>query len=1195
MVEDDCFVIAIGSSAGGLDALGSFVKGLPAKEENFAIVILQHLSPDYTSRLSEILQHDTSWPVVEISQNMQVKKGLIFVTPPNHHLIIRGKHLQLQDYQNTKPVPSINRFFKSLAENFGSRSIGIILSGTGKDGMEGMLAIKKANGYTIVQNPSNAQHQGMPDETIDNNAFDEALSIHEMPLAILQYIKDFELINKNLELEKISGIDATGEIFKLLEKRTGTNFSLYKSSTIKRRINKRLEAKDISNYQDYLAYLKKNPKELDTLFETVLIGVTEFFRDPSAFESLKKFINSIIDKKKQGQSVRIWSAGTATGEEAYTIAILLTEANEKSGKDLVFQIFGTDIDEKAIQKARRGIYGMQSSGSIPDHLLHKYFKVSSDSIEVKKNIRSLVTFSKHDITRDPPFLNIDLIICRNLLIYLNSDIQKKITPTFNYALNPNGYLFLGKSEGTNPRSELFEQVDKNGKIFQKSKVKSKPWTLFRDIRPRKEEVEETPASNPEPSILEMAKEAYFNQFPYPYVIIDNDLEILEVHGSMKLYTDLKEGASSMNLLSIINKDLSMLIRSMLSVVRKNNSSELSPVKTFRFLEREHAVQIRIIPVFYSESRNDLFMVIFEEVERGKNLNIEKENIDHEQIASSYIEGLEHELKSTKEHLQLFTEELETSNEELQSLNEELQSANEELKLTNEEMETANEELQSANEELNITNKELRFSNSELIKKEEQLQKSKSALQKSQRIYKLIAENFPASLGIVNKDRRIEFIEGIHINKYKLNTKEIVGRKVDELNPDPVEKEKINRLFEMAFQGYAEKEEVSFRKQHLSINAYPLFYDESSSQVEKVIYFTNNITDYRTALDQLSESESRFRLLADDAPIMIWMEDEKMNNIYCNKGWLEYTGSSLENNLGNGWLQFVHPEDKAAVGEEFRKKFEARENYSAIYRLKSGNGDYRWIRDRGVPRYEGNKFVGYIGGCLDIHEQKEQEARKDEFFRIASHELKTPISSINGYIQLIEEVFPDHPEMVQNYLKKTIKSLTRLNRLVNELFDISRIQTKNLPIILNKCDLNELINDALELNALGNREIKKSGKISTHVALDYDRMLQVFENLLSNAHKYSNPEEPILLVLSETEEYACVSIRDTGIGIDLKEKENLFKRYYRINDKANVSGIGLGLYIAKHIVDMHNGSIEVESEKGKGTTFTVKVPKNQPEV
>ena len=702
-------LIAIGASAGGLEALQDFLSHLPESLENISIIVAQHLSPTHKSMLVGLLSRKTDLEVAEAKNGTELEVNKVYITPPDSEITVSNGKIRLAKPPATAgPKPSVDVLFHSLAEDDKSAKhvVGVILSGTGTDGASGVQALRNAGGFIIAQEPHTAKYSGMPVAAIQTESVDVVLSPDKMGDEILEYTMNPNHVRVQKELEKNEG-NSLDKIFELLSKRTGTDFSNYKSATIGRRLQKRLSQLKIKSIEDYVEFIEKNPGELDEMFRIILIGVTGFFRDTNAFKALEKQLRKIAEGKTNKDPIRIWVPGCSTGEEAYTIAILLSQILKNRVQDYNIQIFATDVDDKAISIARKGIYSKKALESISEEI-QDYFVKKEDRFELIKPIRSMVLFSKHDVTSNPPFLKLDLISCRNLLIYFGAGLQQQIIPIFHYALNPDGILFLGKSETVGHFTNLFSTIDGKNKLFRRKRnpnVNPINFSAFKALRQEHSEIVKKKKIK-ELSVTDLVKATLFNTYEHPYVVIDSEYIVRETYGDVRLFMTLPTGTVQMNLIKMVNNELQIEVRSVVTKAIKNSETIKSAIKRFRLYDKEYFVRITAKPLIYSKNTEELYVVIFERLDIEDYVSTTKE-FDESDSDDVRLQELEHELSATREHLQTYIEEIETGNEELQSLNEELHSTNEELQSSNEELETANEELQSANLEVQVAYNELK--------------------------------------------------------------------------------------------------------------------------------------------------------------------------------------------------------------------------------------------------------------------------------------------------------------------------------------------------------------------------------------------------------------------------------------------------------------------------------------------------------
>ncbi|MCH8494825.1 MAG: PAS domain S-box protein [Balneolales bacterium] len=700
-------IVAAGASAGGLEAIKLFLHSFPVRLNNIAVIIAQHLSPTHKSMMVQLLVRDSEMRVIEAKSGTTIVAKTVYITPPDKQIVVENGKIKLRKIESAiGPKPSIDTFFTSLAKSMTGPIVGVILSGTGSDGSIGIQALKKAGGFIIIQDPDTAKYDGMPRSAIQTGAYDAILAPDQIGNRIAAH-----LTGKN-EFDEDIIINDLDLIFQRLSERTGTDFSHYKRATINRRLRKRMDSLKIKTITEYNTYLEDNPEEADIMFQTILIGVTSFFRDKEAFESLKSLLEDQLKKFTSADTFRVWIPGCSTGAEPYSIAIMLQELSNVQEDVPKIQIFASDIDEEAIKFARAGVYEEDMLHEVDPKLISEYFNAMPDrKWELNKSTRSMVLFSKHDLTKSAPFLKINLISCRNLLIYFDESLKRQIMPLFHYSLSENGTLFLGKSETTGSFDTLFSAADSKNKIYKRKAGQSKyPVRLLQNTATKSSTHSEI-SSPAKPSLSILVRDTLFRTFEHPYVVIDQYYSIVETKGDVRLFLTLPDGSMSNNLMVMLNKELQIEGRKTISESIKEHVVVHGKIRKFELYGTTHFVRITVKPIAFEEKAESLFVVIFEKLDITEFLK--KSSSLNTELVSDRIEELEHELTITKELMQTYIEEVETSNEELQSLNEELQSSNEELQSTNEELETTNEELQSTNEEIQIAYEELEMSKREL--------------------------------------------------------------------------------------------------------------------------------------------------------------------------------------------------------------------------------------------------------------------------------------------------------------------------------------------------------------------------------------------------------------------------------------------------------------------------------------------------
>lgn len=699
------YIVGIGASAGGLEALTLLIGALPSGLR-CTFVIVQHLSPNYRSMLVQLIGRETDMPVKAVEDGDIPRPGCIYIAPPKWNLHLRDGHFVLEEPRpDIGPRPSVNLFFRSLAEAKGESAMGVILSGTGSDGTLGIRAIKANGGITFAQEPGSAKYSGMPQSAINAVEIDYVLP----PANIAQQIH--RLVQRDAAIPYAFPDETDSQRFGrlLLEvrRRTKIDFSGYKESTLWRRLRRRMATQDSESLEEYLQLATEHPEELEHLAKDILISVTAFFRDLETFKTLKAALARLVEAKQARAELRIWVPGCATGEEAYSIAILLAEILGTDGLGaLRIQIFATDIDLEALTWARRAVFAPAALVDLPEALMSRYFEPLGDQYQLIKEIRDLVIFARQDLALDPPFLRLDLVSCRNLLIYFAPDLQAKVLAVIHYALRADGLLFLGRSENISQREELFEPIDTRARLFRPKNGAAR-YNVGTTLRGQlgggpgaaKQAVE------PRESINSLFNQLAFQAYVPPSVLLDGRLYVLHTFGDLGHYVQLPEGVPRLDFPHMLAKDLRMELLTLVHHARtkrktaKGHQRRVAP-------GRAGLIRMGVHPYHPYES-DEMFLVSFEPgvpTRRGGGRGIHSD-------ADTRV--LEEELIATREHLQTVIQELETSNEEMQALNEEVQASNEELQASNEELEASNEELQASNEELVTVNEELMVKSAEL--------------------------------------------------------------------------------------------------------------------------------------------------------------------------------------------------------------------------------------------------------------------------------------------------------------------------------------------------------------------------------------------------------------------------------------------------------------------------------------------------
>jgi two-component system, chemotaxis family, CheB/CheR fusion protein len=733
--QNGFLVVAIGASAGGIEAFGEFMRSLPTNT-GMAFVIIQHLDPKHHSILTELLSRETKMPVKEAKDGMGVEPNHVFVIPPNATMSIAARRLHVTSprEETRGPHMSIDHFMRTLAHEERERAVGVILSGTGSDGTLGMAEIQAQGGVTFAQDVSSAKYDGMPRSVIASGCVDYVLSPKKIARELERISRHpYVVAAPEVSDARVGEQASLNSIFQVLRRNTGVDFTKYRKTTILRRIQRRMVVHRLQGLDEYVKYLQTNLNEIKALYRDMLINVTSFFRNPRVFDTLKSEVfPTIFRNRTSAAPIRIWTPGCASGEETYSIAIALLEFLGDKEPQIPIQLFGTDVSETSIDKARAGTYPENIQTDVSPERLRRFFTKATAGHRISKNIRDVCIFAQHNLLSDPPFSQIDLICCRNVLIYLEPIVQNKVLSLFHYALRPDGFLVLGTSEGLGGAANLFTAEDRTYKIFAKKSSAMREVLTF-SLNPQRDRTEygpiHVPTKRPEATsnYLEAQKgfdRRLLSQYAPATVFVNEDLEIIHSRGDVNRYLKLAPGRASLSILKMAKQGLVLDLRNALARAKKDNR----PVRKQNVqvksggngegtvnADATRLVSFEVVPIRLGNLKELYFMVLFQDVllEAEPKASRRGAKQRRESKHGPLTIKLEQELAATKEYLQSVIETQEATNEELQSANEEILSSNEELQSTNEELETAKEELQSANEELNTVNDELRSRNLEI--------------------------------------------------------------------------------------------------------------------------------------------------------------------------------------------------------------------------------------------------------------------------------------------------------------------------------------------------------------------------------------------------------------------------------------------------------------------------------------------------
>ena len=952
-------VIAIGCSAGGLDALKQLMEGFAASIDA-VFIVAQHQNPDFQSHLHEILAKHTPLPVELAQDGSVLQPSRVYVLPPGQAPTITDGRLTLSpSLGRLERTAIIDELFTTVAIESQDRGVGIILSGSGADGARGIRAIKSSGGLALVQTPSTASFPEMPERAQATGIADSVLAVEEIPAKVSGFLKSSDLTaGTTLNAEQAG--EALESILQIIRRELGFDLRGYKKNTLLRRIARRAALSQMRSASEYIELLRTKPTEVRDLFRDLMINVTNFFRDPEAFDILaKEAIPAIVHAKAPGEAIRAWVPACASGEEAYSIAILILDHLERVGKNHPIQIFATDIDQEALQIARAGKFPESIASELSAEHLQRYFNRTSLGYEVKKELRECIIFAMQNLIGDPPFSRLDLVSCRNLFIYLEPALQKRALGLFHFGLNEQGFLLIGNAETVGDSLDQFEPISKKWRLYRRIGP-SRPRQSSKLFQTASSDTNEKQSTNTistrtRNSFAQLLDQELLRIFTPAAVLINRSCDVLYLHGDIGAYLKLKSGDPSTNLLDLIPTTLRGKLRSSLE-----NPGQVGGRSVFEAtLEAPRPgalfhLSVRAVPT--RPGSEELFIVTFEDTTTDNIKPFPAMERSGQELET--VEQLENLLRSTRDDLNHTIEDLEGANEELRASNEEVVSMNEELQSANEELETSKEELQSVNEELSTVNAQL---NSKVLELEN-LSNDLSNLLSSTEIATVFLDT------------------DLHIKRFTPSARRLmnliaadVGRSISDITKK-YDDGNLSHDAELVLRSLSPIEREVHSKDGYWYLQRILPYRTNHNKIEGVVVTFSDITALKEAANKILSSELRYRHLADTTPVMMWESGLDMGVTFLNKPWLDFTGQPPQQSLGNGWVAAVHPDDAQHLIEVYRRSFNSRESYKVECRLRDTNGAYRWFIFNGVPRYAPNGvFEGYVGTGVDITERKELES------------------------------------------------------------------------------------------------------------------------------------------------------------------------------------------------------------------------------
>jgi two-component system CheB/CheR fusion protein len=1179
------FIVGIGASAGGLEALEHFFDAVPT-DSGMAYVLVQHLSPDFRSLMDELLARHTELPIRLVEDGMVVLAGHVYLIPPKKEMIISGGRLLLseRDRQQHELSLPIDVFFRSLAQDCGRRAIAVVLSGGGSDGSRGIRAVHEAGGLVVVQDTESAQFDGMPKTARDAGVADWVLPPGEMPRILAEHARRHAAPAPARSVD--GGGHGLGAVYQMLQKEFGIDFTHYKPSTVTRRIERRLMLARAEHLEAYVERLRTGREELDVLYRDLLIGVTRFFRNEEAFAILgDKVLPELLSRLPKGVPLRAWVAGCATGEEVYTLAILLDELSTKFGARPV-QIFATDVHRGSIEHASRGIYDDAAVANVSPERLERYFSRRARGYEVISDLRRMVVFAPHNVIRDPPFTRVDLITCRNLLIYLQPAAQQKALGLFHFALNRGGVVFLGPSESPGPLINDFEPVDRHWRMYRK-------YSSARiDVDARLQPGAAPPrlaaiappvtGSGSRYSISQLlgTYDTVLAKYMPPGLLVSDRGELVHAFSGASRFLRMRDGRQGLDVLDVVHPELrTVLLGALQKGIKDPTPLVLKGVHVAPDDDTLYNVSVERVAGPSGSGVNSV-LVTFESTKTVAARVAGAREIDLGDVSRERVAGLEQELLHSKENLQAAIEELQTSNEELQASNEELLASNEELQSTN-------EELQSVNEELYTVNAEYQRKIAELTELTNDMDNLLAA----------------TDVGTIFLDKKLQIrkFTARVAESFKLLPQD-VGRSLETFRHDlgyPGLIDDIRRVVQTGERVEREVREGDGRASFLRVLPY-----RAKGAVEGAVLTLIDMSVLKAAEDALFHERYLLNSLLFSIPDAIYFKDVRGKFIRANHAMAGRLGlSDPREAVGKTPLELPNQSSALALHQEDQAVL--RSGAAQHYRLENyqrPDGSIEWDMVTRLPlRDRSEVIVGIIGVFRDVTEQKRVEQkiqegvrRRDQFLAMLSHELRNPLGAVVTATALLKA---DEGHERVRLLAILDRQTRQMARLLDDLLEVNRVTENKIELRKAVLDLRAVASDAAEsvrstMGARGIEFILEIGGEPVWVDGDAARLQQIQANLLSNAAKYTPRGGHVRFGLRRDGDQAVIRVVDDGAGIGKEMLETVFDLFVqaeRTLERAQ-GGIGVGLTLVRALVSMHGGAVVASSEgEGKGSEFTVRLP------
>jgi two-component system, chemotaxis family, CheB/CheR fusion protein len=1178
------YVVGVGASAGGLEALEQFFENMPAKT-GLAFVVVQHLSPDFRSLMDELLARRTEIPIRRVEDGMVVEPDTVYLLPPKKEMIVSGGRLLLTDKDPSQPLTlPIDHFFRSLAQEMGEGAIGIVLSGTGSDGSRGIRAIHEAGGLVLVQSAETAKFDGMPKSAVGTGVADFVVPVNEMPATLLRYIH--HPLAEGMDQVRATGAQretAMETIYRLLRDRYGIDFSHYKPNTVARRTERRLMLNQSLDLEDYVKRLEESPDELNLLYRDLLIGVTRFFRDHEAFERLEKdILPDALAAVGPDEEFRVWVAGCATGEEAYSLAILILERLEKIRRPVKVKIFATDVHRASLEFAGQGIYSEAAIAELAPDRLARHFVRKGDGYHVSQDLRQMVVFAQHNIIRDAPFTKLDLISCRNLVIYFQPLAQRKALSLFHFGLKTGGLLFLGPSESPGELADEFDHLDPHWKIYRKRRDIRLPAELrvplsVVDARLRPTGVPPMPHLSQVDANLLGVYDVLLDDHMPPSLLVDENRALVQAFGGASRFLRVRDGRVSNDLLDMVDTDLRMALSGALQRVARSATPIVYKGLRVNPVDGQRLVNIVVQPIRNRRSSRLYALISLEEI--AETARPDATEIDFRQASDEQLRSLESELSYTKENLQATIEELETSNEELQATNEELVASNEELQSTNEELHSVNEELYTVNAEYQKKIVELTELNADMDNLLASTEVHTVFLDRELTIRKFTPK-IAALFNLLPQDigRRIDIF--VHHVRY------------ERLMPE------LRRVLETAEPFEREVQDAQGRWFLLRILPY-----RSGATVSGVVLTFIDIGSLKQAEARAGQNERQLASILENSPTVVAVKDKQGRYLVANRAFRTSFGIGHSEIIGKTDYDIFPPELAGRLIHDDTMVLNTGSVVNSETALPHPEGARAYLSVKFPIRGETGELhsIGIVKTDVTQLKAAEFQAReavvqRDRFLAILSHELRNPLSAILNASRLLQSKGTGRPAAA-DFCQVIDRQARHMARLLDDLLDVSRITQQKITIRKEPVDLAVLVEQAIDAAGpmiASHRHTLNFDRPADPLPMQGDpvRISQVVENLLTNAAKYTPDGGQISISLRRDGDRILLGVRDNGQGIPVKMLHSVFDLFVQSDNTLDRSegGMGVGLTLVRSIVELHGGTITARSDgPGRGSEFLVSFP------